>query len=107
MGKLIPRRNSRFSACGASTLVALSVMPPRPAVVSAPVLLGKNLLPTTPQAATMKSENVGGLFCAQAERSGKPSRNGRPTATAPARRKARRLIELTGHLRGDCEKLRS
>jgi hypothetical protein len=86
--------NSRLAACGASTLVALSVMPPSVAVDSAPVAPGKNLLPTTPQAATMNRLNTGALSAAQAERSGKPSKNGKPMATAPARRKARRFTGL-------------
>ena len=46
--------------------------------------LGKNLLPTTPQAATMNRLNTGGVSAAHAERSGSPSRNGSPMATAPA-----------------------
>jgi hypothetical protein len=50
------------------------------------------LLPTTPQAATIISVNIGGLLAAHAERSGSPSRNGSPMATVPAaRKKARRF----------------
>src|SRR3569623_1430919 len=80
-GKLMFLMNSRFSACGASTLVALSAAPASPDCVSAPVASGKELFPTTPQAATMNMLNTGGLSAAQAERSGTPSRTGSPTAT--------------------------
>ena len=44
---------SRLAACGASTLVALSVAAASEAVVNAPVALGKKFFATTPQAATM------------------------------------------------------
>src|SRR5215510_11958141 len=81
IGKLMPFTNIKFCACGASTLVALSVIPASELCVSGPTALGKNLLPTTPQAATMNKPNTGGLSCAHAERSGSPSRNGRPIAT--------------------------
>ena len=53
---------------------------------------GRTDLPTTPQAATMNKLNTGGASAAHAERSGSPSKNGSPTAIAPARRNARRLI---------------
>ena len=77
----------------ASTLTALSVIACSPAVVSAPVALGKNLLPTTPQEPTMKKLNTGAEPAAHADRSGSPSRNGSPIATVPApRRNARRLM---------------
>ena len=43
----------------------------------------------------MKKLKTGGALGAQAERSGNPSRNGRPIATVPApRRNARRLIAV-------------
>src|SRR5262245_28430775 len=48
-GKLMFLTKVRFSACAESTLTALSVMPASPDAVSAPVALGKNLFPTTPQ----------------------------------------------------------
>ena len=56
-----------------------------------------------PHDVTTNSPNTGFSFCANAERSGTPSRNGSPTATVPApRRKARRLMRertgFTGHL---------
>src|SRR6187551_294462 len=84
--------NSRCSACGESTDVALSLRAASEPVLSGPVSLGKNRLPTTPQAATMNKLKTGGASAAQAERIGSPSRKGKPTATAPARKKARRLI---------------
>jgi len=84
----------RFAACGASAETAIP-LEERLELDSAPVALGKNLFPTTPQAATMKKLNTGGELAAQAERSGNPSRNGRPMATVPApRRNARRLKVL-------------
>src|SRR5262245_16275591 len=94
IGKLTPLRNNRFAACGASTLVAWSVLPASPALVSAPVASGKNFFPTTPQAATMNKLNTGALLCAQAERSGSPSRKGRPSATPAPRSRLRRLTNL-------------
>jgi len=36
-------------------------------------------------------QNTGGLSIAHAERSGNPSKKGKPMATAPARKNARRL----------------
>ena len=87
---------SRFAACGASAATAIP-LDERLELESAPVALGKNLFPTTPQAATMKKLNTGGELAAQAERSGNPSRNGSPMATVPApRRNARRLNVLRG-----------
>src|ERR1041384_714128 len=103
--------NSKSAACGARTLVALSVMAASDAEVNAPVLWGKNLGCTTPQAPTMKSENTGFASAAHAERPGKPSRKGRPIATAPARKKARRFIlndsGVIAHLLDDAERHRS
>jgi hypothetical protein len=69
------------------------------AVVSSPTAVGQNFsgsLPyfcTTPQEVTMKRPNTGVCDWAQADRSGRLSKNGRPTATVPAPRKnARRLM---------------
>src|SRR3569623_136370 len=91
-GKLMFLMNSRFSACGASTLVAVSADPARPVWVRAPVAVGKKFFPTPPHAATMNRVNTGGASADQAERAGSPSRKGRPMATAPApRRNARRF----------------
>jgi hypothetical protein len=56
-----------------------------------PVAFGKNLFPTTPLAVTMNRLKTGGALAAHAERSGNPSKKGRPIATAPARKNARRL----------------
>src|SRR6478752_3574026 len=83
MGKLMFLMNSRLAAWGASTLVALS-MPASEVDDRAPVASGKNFFPTTPQAATMNRLKTGALSAAQAERSGKPSRKGRPMASVPA-----------------------
>jgi len=62
----------------------LSVAAERFAVVRGPVAVGKNLLPTTPHEPTMVKLKTGGALCAHADRSCRPSRNGRPIATVPA-----------------------
>jgi len=67
-----------------ASLVALPVIAASEAVVSGPVASGKNFFPTTPQAATMNRLKTGDLSAAQAERSGRPSRKGRPIASVPA-----------------------
>src|SRR5881394_2906684 len=91
-GKLTFLTKRRFSACAERLLTALSVMPASELWVIGPVAPGKNLLPTTPQAATIMRVNTGGALCAHADRSGIASRNGRPTAIVPTPRKnARRL----------------
>src|SRR6478609_9813034 len=107
----MPLMNSRFGAWADSALVAVSAEPASPAVVSAPVADGKKFFATTPFSATMKKVNTGEAPAAHAERSGKPSRNGSPMATAPAPlRKLRRFdrdarhiavsaLDLTLHLR--------
>jgi hypothetical protein len=51
-----------------------------------PVAFGKNLFPTTPLAVTMNRLKTGGALAAHAERSGNPSKKGRPIATAPRAR---------------------
>jgi hypothetical protein len=71
----------------------LVVIPASPDVVSAPVASGRKLSPTTPHEPTMNIVNTGGEVAAHADRSGRPSRKGRPMATVPApRRNARRLM---------------
>jgi hypothetical protein len=44
----------------------------------------------------MNKLKTGVLSAAHAERAGKPSKKGRPTATAPARKKARRFTVRRG-----------
>src|SRR5438128_1903904 len=86
----MPLMNSRFGACAAKAAVAIS--PVRFDDEIAPVADGKNLLKTTPFWATMKKLKTGAALAAQADRSGSPSRNGRPMATVPAPfRKLRRF----------------
>src|SRR6185369_18094549 len=94
----MPLRNNKLAACVDRTLVATFAPPAkRSAATSGPVLAGKKVWPdapllTWPFCATMKNVNTGGLLAAQADRSGKLSRNGKPTATPPAPvRNARRL----------------
>src|SRR3954468_20380812 len=113
----MPLMNRRLGACADRAAVAM-LSPVRVAGVNAPVAAGKKAWPlaplkTTPFWATMKKLNTGGLLAAQAERSGRLSRNGRPIATVPAPlRKLRRFtrgqtagraipsaLDFTGHLR--------
>src|SRR6478735_3847205 len=69
------------------------------AVVTGPRSVGQNFSGsvwycwTTPFAVQMKKANTGFCDCAHAERSGRPSKKGRPMATPPApRRNALRLM---------------
>src|SRR6185369_4334657 len=90
----MPLMNSKLAACADSALVAVSVKPARPALVIAPVAEGKKFLATTPFSATMKNVNTGAAPAAQADRSGKLSKNGSAMAIEPAPFKKLRLFTL-------------
>src|SRR5262245_33876858 len=92
----MPLTNSRLAACRASLLVALSEAAASDASLSDPTAPGKNLLPTTPLAAQMNRLKVGFAFCAHAERSGSPSRKGKPMAMPAAPRRNARRLTATG-----------
>src|SRR4051795_1147786 len=88
----MPFTISKFLACAASASTAL---PEESKVLRSPVLPGQKRFGSTPQAPHKKNVKMGCAFAAHAERSGNPSRNGRPIAIVPAPyKKARRLITL-------------
>src|SRR3954467_1115723 len=91
-GHLMPETKSRLSAWSASALVALASSP-RLARVTGPGAEGRKFERTTPPTPQMKKPNTGfGPEAAQAERSGRLSRNGSATvAPATPRKNARRL----------------